>query len=92
MHSPSGTLTLNEEGDLEYSTSYRNKHGTGYDLIVSNPIEGMVDIQITQVVCHEPDEATVSLSLPHEAVLDMMRAMTYGVNVAATDKRQNAMN
>jgi hypothetical protein len=83
---------LNEEGDLEYSTRYRNEHGTGYDLIVSNPIEGMVDIQITQVVCHEPDEVTVSLSIPHEAALDMMRAMAYGVNIAAAEKRRNAIN
>jgi hypothetical protein len=52
----------------------------------------MVDIQITQVVCHEPDEATVSLSIPHEAALDMMRAMAYGVNIAAAEKRRNAIN
>ena len=92
MHSPDGLLMLNGEGDLEYITKYRNDHGTGYDMIISNPIEGMVDFQFIQVVCHEPDEAIVSLSLPHEAVLAMMRAMAHGVNIAAAAKRRNAAN
>lgn len=84
---------MNEEGDLEYTVSYRNDHGTGYDLVVSNPVDGFVDILITQVVCHEvPDEPSVSLSLHHEAAVAMMRALAYGTQVAAAQHRLKSYN
>jgi len=84
---------MNEEGDLEYTVSYRNDHGTGFDLAVSNPVDGFVDIIIIQVVGHEvPEEPSVTLSIPHEAALAMMRAMGYGTHVAATVNRLKSYN
>lgn len=84
---------MNEDGDLEYTVSYRNEHGTGFELAVSNPVSGFVDILITQVVCHEvPEEPSVSLSLPYAAALAMMRALGYGAHVAATVERLKSYN
>ena len=93
MLSPEALVIQNEEGDIEFHASYRNTHGTGYDLEVSNPVPGMVDILITQVVGHEvPDEPSVSLSLPPEAAAALMRALSGGVHAAYLVQKQKGYN
>ena len=72
-----------EDGCIEYHASYRNEHGTGYDTIVSNPMDGRVDILIYQIVCHEvPEEPSVSLSLPPEAAAVLLQTINGGLGVA----------
>jgi hypothetical protein len=68
------TPSLNQE-----LVTYRNEHGTGFDLIVSAPRQHMVDIEIYQVICHlVPEEPSVSLSLPASALAALMQALTDG--------------
>ena len=50
---------------VELCVSYRNAFGTGVDLIISNPLDGNVDILMYQVICDiVPDEPQISLTLP----------------------------
>lgn len=87
------TIMQDLDGSLEFHASYSNEHGTGHTTIVSNPESGMVDIVMTQMVAHEPAEcATVSLSLPPEAVAALMRALSGGLNVALQQARLTKYN
>lgn len=72
-----------ELGDIEFHATYLNPHGTGYTVIVSNPLDGRVDIVFEQIVCHErPDEPSLTLSLPYHAALALLTALNNGVSVA----------
>jgi len=76
-------ISYTEDGSIEFNAFSRNAHGTGFDMIVSNPVDGFVDIEIFQVVCHEvPTEPSVSLSLPVSAAVNFMLAFQGGTNVA----------
>ena len=87
------TIVQDLEGGIELHATYLNDHGTGHTTIVSNPEKGMVDIVMTQMVAYEPAEcATVSLSLPTEAVAALVRALTGGLSVALQDKRLTKYN
>ena len=69
------TPSLNQE-----LVSYRNEHGTGFDLIVSAPQKYLVDVEIFQVICYMvPDEPSVSLSLPSSAVAALTEALSNGL-------------
>lgn len=75
--------TVETQDGFEFHASARNTSGTGYDAVISNPMEGLVDIVIYQVICHEePEEPSLSLSLPVPAVLGLLSALQGGVNVA----------
>lgn len=87
------TIMQDLEGNLEFHATYANEHGTGHTTIVSNPEKGMVDIVMTQLVAHEPAEcATVSLSLPPEALATLMRALNGGLSVALQQARLSKYN
>lgn len=84
---------MNDDGDVEYAASYRNDHGNGYDIVVSNPQNDLVDILLYQVVSHQiPEEPSVSLALPYEACIAMMRAMAFGADVVLKERRTKAYN
>jgi hypothetical protein len=75
--------TVETEDGIEFHAYSRNQYGTGFDLVVSNPIAGHVDIVLYQIICNEvPDEPSISMCLPVPAVLGMLQAMQGGANVA----------
>lgn len=79
---------MQDDGSVEFHSSTRNDHGTGYDMIVSNPLDGRVDITIYQVICHEvPEEPSVSLSLPVTAAAAMLQALNAGILVGNQSAR-----
>jgi hypothetical protein len=68
---------------VEFHATSRNQHGTGFDIIVSNPIAGNVDILIYQVVCHEvPIEPSVSLTMEAISASNFLIAVQAGVSIA----------
>jgi hypothetical protein len=68
------------DGTEELWYSYRNELGTGYDMVLSNPVEGHVDIQIFQVIMNVvPAEPSVSLSLPMSAAIFFFSAIRSAV-------------
>jgi hypothetical protein len=87
MHSPdlASTTTYADVGEdgVKYHANYRNQHGTGFDMVVSNPLHGNVDLEIFQVVCNEvPEAPSVSLTLPVNAAHNFLMALQAGLQVA----------
>jgi hypothetical protein len=69
------------DGTEELWYSYRNELSTGYDMVLSNPFEGHVDIQIFQVIMNVvPSVPDVSLSLPESAATYFLSALQGAVN------------
>lgn len=87
------TILQDADGSLEFQASYRNAHGTGYDLFVSAHSDQLVDILMFQAVCDElPEEPSISLSLPTEAAAAMLRALHGGMNLALQAKVRKQFN
>jgi hypothetical protein len=75
-------ILLDEEGVM-FLSSYRNEHGTGYDLCCTSSAPGYVDITIYQVIMDiVPDEPSVSLMLPMSAAVNFLAAFSGAVNIS----------
>lgn len=82
-----------QDGDVEYFTTYRNEYGNGFDLTVSTPLDGMVDVVIYQSIAHTlPEEPSCTLTLPIAAASAMVNALYSGTRDAAERERLKKMN
>lgn len=78
------TVTSYDTPDgVEIRTSWRNEHGTGCDIIVGVPIEGMVEVLIWQIVCNEkPQDPSLSIMVPSCQAEQLLQSIHGGIAIA----------
>lgn len=88
-----GVRAIQTEAGWEFQSSHLNEHGTGYEMTVSTPMRGNVDIVFYQVICfqkaRDPD---FSVSLPFDKAADMVKALAAGTNMAWAAGREMHLN
>lgn len=68
---------------VEFHTSSRNEHGTGYDLTVTVVDGGYVELLMSHIICGvEPDDPSLTLLLTMEQVSGILQCISGGASIA----------